>query len=240
MTIYYHLSTNIYHEGIFEPRIPLIRHRDQEDDSISRISVAPTIEDCLTAIPNGGYLLDGLNLQQRGYFLIFKIDTEKLGIGNEHIVQTKTLYEQDLVRDADVTNEVWITTPFKVPEEDRFLINLTGWREEPLDILPHSIFAIANDKYDGDYFKAYTDIYQSLVPSSVGIVDATYTHELVKEGQIISIYFEEYDEKVSVSNYLKSNFEVKIIEEDDVEIRFVMTKDSNLRDLFYHHKRIAI
>lgn len=240
MAIYYHVSTNIYHNGVFEPRIPQYRHKEQEDDKICRVSVAPTIEDCLTAIPNGGSRLEEFNEYQRGYYLIFKIDTDKLGIQEEYIIQSEFLYEKDLVRDADVTNEIWITTSFVVPEEDRFLIHLSDWMETPLDILPYSIYAIADEKFEGDYLRAYCEVYNELVPCSVGITNPNYICEFVRKGQIISLYIEEEYEKVEIFKFLTSNYNVDIVDENEYKIEFIMKEDSNLKNLFYYHKKIAV
>jgi hypothetical protein len=239
MAIFYHVSTDVHHSGVFEPRIPECRHKDQEDSTTPRISVAPTIEDCFTAIPNGGSHLEELNMEQRGYYLVFRIDTEKLGISEEHIISSDFLFQNDLVRDAEITNEHWITTPFVVPEEDRFMIKLISWEEVAHDVIPYKIYQIAEKKYDGDYAEAYMDIYQEHVPCSVGIVDLQYIHEEVKKGEEISIYFEEEVEKELVVSYLNKHFDVEITEEYMDELTFVMKEDANLRKLFLYHFQIA-
>ena len=131
MAIYYHVSTDITHNGEFIPRVPSFRHGDSEDSTTARVCVSTSIEGCLSAIPNGGSGLDYLRMEQRGYFQVFKIDTDKLGIGESDVVLSEELYEKDSVRDANFTDEVWITTPFIVPMEDRelmlFLILFINW-----------------------------------------------------------------------------------------------------------------
>jgi hypothetical protein len=239
MAIYYHVSTDVHHSGVFEPRIPSCRHKQAEDSSIPRISVAPSIEDCFTAIPNGGSHLDVLNMERRGYYLIFRIDTEKLGISEEHIISSDTLFQKDLVRDAEITNEHWITTPFVVPDEDRFMIKLISWEETAHDVVPYKIYQIAEEKYDGDYIEAYMDIYKEHVPSSVGIIDLQYIYEEVKKGEEISIYFEEEEEKDLVVSYLNEHFDVEITEEYMDELTFVMKENANLRKLFLYHFQIS-
>lgn len=238
MAIFYHVSTNLRHPGKFEPRIPSCRHKAQEDSETPRISVAPTIEDCLTAIPNGGGHLDEMNIQQRGYYLVFKIDTEKLGIEDEHIVASDTLYERDLVRDADISNEHWITKSFEVPEEDCFLIKLIVWEEVAHDIVPYSIYAIADEKYEGDYLRAYTEIYKEHVPCSVGITDPQYIQENVKVGEEISLYFESDEEKELVQTYLEKHYKFKLTTEFMDELTFTMKQAANLKSLFLYHERI--
>jgi TusA-related sulfurtransferase len=239
MAIFYHLSTDIQHNGEFIPRIPDCRHKTQEDSVTPRISVAPSIEDCLTAIPNGGSHLDELNIQLRGYYLIYKIDTEKLGISENDMILSDVLYERDLVRDAEITNEVWITTPFIVPEEDRFLIKLISWDEEARDVVPFSIYHIADEEYEGDYVEAYETIYDNNVPCSVKIIEPIYIHEEVKEGEEVSIYFEDEEEKELVQKYIQEHYEVEITTEYMDELTFDMKKDSNLRQLFLTHKQIV-
>jgi hypothetical protein len=239
MTIYYHLSTNLKHDGVFEPRIPDIRHQQQEDTTIGRISVAPTIEDCLTAIPNGGGRLEELNIMQRGYYLIFTVDTEKLGISEDQIITSEVLYEKDLVRDAEMTNEVWITTPFTIPEEDSFMIRLVEWNEEPHDVFPHSIHAIAEEKYDGDPFEAYEETYNEHVPCSIVIKDATYFHEVAEEGQEIELYYDYEEELEELKNYLQDNYEVEITDESIDTLTFTGSKANNFRKLFLYHSVIV-
>ncbi|PLS19289.1 hypothetical protein CVD28_02430 [Bacillus sp. M6-12] len=240
MAIYYHASTDLQHNGEFIPRIPDCRHQDQEDSVTPRISVAPSIEDCLTAIPNGGGRLDELNIQLRGYYLIYKIDTEKLGISEKDMILSDVLYEKDLVRDAEITNEVWITTPFVVPEEDRFFIKLISWEETAKDIVPYSIYDIADKEYEGNYVEAYETIYDKNVPCSVKIIEPIYIHEEVKEGEEVSIYFEDEEEKEMVQEFIGEHYEVEMTTEYMDELTFDMKKNGNLRNLFLYHKSIIV
>lgn len=239
MTIYYHVSTELQHDGVFIPRIPDIRHKQQEDASIERVSVAPTIEDCFTAIPNGGGRLDELNMMQRGYYLIVKVDTEKLGIQKKNIFESDELYEKDWVRDANFTNEVWITTPFKVEQEDMFLIRLEEWKEKPEDVFPHSIFEIAERNYEGDIHEAYADIYQEHVPCSVSISDLSFFEATVEENTEISLYLEHDSEEEDLSEFIKKHYNVDILEANFGELSFMVKENSNLSDLFLYHREIS-
>lgn len=241
MAIFYHLSTDLYHNGSFVPRIPQNRHLEAEDEITPRISVAPSIENCLTAIPNGGIRLDSLNFDLRGYYLIFKIDTEKLGITEDQIVDSKTLFEKDLVRDADITEENWITVPFVVSHEDQFIINLSSWDEDSADVIPHAIYVLAEEEFEGDYFEAYEDEIGGNIPCCVVIQNAEYTKETVEADEEISLYFGcEDDEKDAIVEYLKKNYEVDEIEVDVDTIEFSLHTDGNLRSLFIYHSRIAM
>lgn len=240
MTIFYHVSTDLKHNGEFEPRIPSCRHRDAEDDTTPRVSVGISIENCLTAIPNGGLNLDQLNIDRRGYYLVYKINTDKLGISEEHIVSAEELYEKDLVRDASFTNEHWITIPFSVPEEDRFLIRLKDWEEDSEDVLPHSIYAVADEKYEGNYLSAFENEYGKLVPCSTSIRDINVVHEEVKEDEEVSLYFDTEEERDVILMYLKENIKAEIEGISMDEITFIVKESVNLRPLFMLHSDVAM
>jgi len=240
MTIFYHVSTDVRHNGVFVPRIPDNRHQDAEDDTTLRVSVAPTIEECLTAIPGGGMHLEELNLENRGYYLIFRIDTEKLGIPKSNIVTSETLYERDLVRDAGFTNEHWITTSFVVPEEDKFLIRLDKWNEEPEDVLPHSIYEISDEKYDGDYLEAFIEEYGTHPPCASVIKNLIYTKETVVKGEEVTLYYEDDIEKDCILRTLEKEYNVQIRDVNTDEITFVMNQDANLQPLFMRHMEMAM
>jgi hypothetical protein len=242
MAVFYHVSTSINHSGEFEPRIPQHRHQGAEDDQTPRISVAPSIEECLSAIPNGGSRLDELNVEQKGLYLIFKIDTEELGIEEKDIIGPRHLYENDMVRDAENTNEHWIMKKFTVPDSSRFLIKLIVWDEYAQDVVPYSIYKIAEEKYDGDFFEAYRDIYEEYVPSSTRIVDLFYFHEDVEKGQEIEIYIDETEEKKLIKQFLSNHYKVDIKENSDrlPALTFTMKENANLASLFLYEHELSL
>ena len=239
MAIYYHISTELEHDGVFTPRIPDIRHKQQEDVTIGRVSVAPSIADCFTAIPNGGGRLDELNIMQRGYYLVVKVDTEKLGIQEEDMMFSEELYEKDLVRDADFTNEVWITKPFKVDADDMFLIQLKDWEENPVDVFPHSIFEIADRDYDGDVHEAYSNIYNEHVPCSVAICDVVYVEAIVKAETEVSIELEHDWEEEELFEFIKKHYNVDNLEANFGDLSFMVKENSDLSKLFLYHREIV-
>ncbi|MDF9547866.1 hypothetical protein P5798_30130, partial [Bacillus cereus] len=149
----------------------------------------------LSAIPNGGAHLEELNIEQRGYYKVFKIDTEKLGIEDSAIVSSDVLYQEDLVRDAEVTNEHWILKGFQVAKEDSYIIKLIAWEESSKDIVPEFIYRMAEEQFGGDYVKAYTDHFNDYMPCSTFIVDAGYVKEFVNAGMTLSFYFDTEEEK---------------------------------------------
>ena len=238
--IFYHVSTNLKHNGKFYPRVPDCRHQDQEDSRTPRISVANTIEDCFTAIPNGGSRLDELNIQRRGYYLIYRIDTEKLRIPNDSIVSSDELYEKDLVRDAGFTNEHWLTVPFEVPEEDRFMIKLISWEEASEDVIPHSLYAIADEKYEGDYCRAYEEVYGELTPSASRIHDLVYFKETVSKDEEVTLYFENDEEKTMILSYIQDHLNADVQDVFYDEIKVIMKEEANLRRLFMNHADVAL
>ena len=242
MSIFYHVSTNLTHPGIFKPRIPSFRHKDSEDDVIPRVCVAPSIEGCLTAIPEGGMQLGELCWDQRYYFLVFRIDTQKLGIPQNNIITSDELFKKDLVRDAEITNEHWITTSFVVPAEDRFLILVDNWAEESADVIPYEIYQIADKKYEGDYFDAYQDIYGAFIPCATSIENLIYTPEHVTEGCVIQLSFHCLEEKMAVLNYITQyNLPLQLMSSIDTpdNAEFCVTKATNLKNLFLEHFRLA-
>ncbi|MDF9599157.1 hypothetical protein P7D15_01835 [Bacillus cereus] len=235
MSIFYHVSTDLQHSGEFVPRIPSCRHQDKEDDVTNRICVSKTIDDCLSAIPNGGAHLEELNIEQRGYYKVFKIDTEKLGIEDSAIVSSDVLYQEDLVRDAEVTNEHWILKGFQVAKEDSYIIKLIAWEESSKDIVPEFIYRMAEEQFGGDYVKAYTDHFNDYMPCSTFIVDAGYVKEFVNAGMTLSFYFDTEEEK----EYLLSKFQldkrIHISYQDMDTISICIKEDMSCEELFTQH-----
>lgn len=227
MAIFYHVSTDLNHNGVFTPRIPQTRHGDSENETIPRVCVGETIEDCLTAIPNGGGNLEDFNDDIGGFFKIFKIDTEKLNIREKDIISNEFLFQEDLVRDADITNEYWILTDFKVDAKDSFLIKLLDWREEVIDVIPYSIIALGEDALD-DYLNDQNE----RIPCAIQIVQPNYIYEEVKKGDIITFPYGDYIDEEEISFILSEYYHAKILTNESEEIVFEMTKDCNLRDFF--------
>ncbi|MDF2881308.1 MAG: hypothetical protein K0R54_1865 [Clostridiaceae bacterium] len=234
MAIFYHISTELNHNGQFEPRIPEHRHKDAENIEIKRVCVAPSLEDCLTAIPNGGMRLESYDIDRRGYFLVITIDTDKLGISSQSIITSEELYEKDYVRDANITNEHWITCSFTVSQEDMFIIKLNGWQEQVYDVLPHCIYAIADEKYEGDYFEAYEEEYDKGVPCCTAIEDLDYTCENVNAGEEVNLRYYDDFEQEDILDLLK-NYPVETMEVSIDGVLFKVKSSCNLKDLFLSH-----
>lgn len=207
--IFYHVSTDIEKNGRFYPRHPSHTMTDELFD-MPRICVAPSIADCFSAIPRGGSRLDELNLEQGGLYKVFRIDTEKLGIPDSAIIGWKELFQKAWVPDAEWTEEHWITEAFTVPEEDCFMIHLTNWEEEPCDLIPHRIYELANAQYEGDYFRAYSDSEQELVPCMHAIKDVQYEQVSYKEGDSFDFFVEDDEALERVLNLSKEVYGIEL------------------------------
>ncbi len=174
IVIFYHISKNLNNDGTFIPRVPEFRG-EYEDSRTPRVSVAPTIEDCLTSIPMGGSNLDELIMEEGNEFKVYRIDTEKLGISKSDIVPARTLYKKDLVRDAVFTDEHWITVPFEVPKEDTCIIKVEDFDFESVDFVSYEIMKLGDEEYGGDFYEAFREVEgHEFYPCSIKIVDLSY------------------------------------------------------------------
>lgn len=213
--IFYHVSQDLTHNGNFYLKVPETR-ADDEDSKIKRICVGKSIEDCLSAMPDGGYSLDmHCYTELKGLFKVFKIDTDKIGINENDIILDDELYKTDLVRDALHTNECWLLKNFSVNKEDSFFIYLNDWTEESEDLVEYSLWN-ASMEGDGDYFSLYEEKYDScFVPCIVVIENIKYlilNKEKIKAVTIIDnvvcynlsnddYYNNKYDDSVIICYY---------------------------------------
>lgn len=212
----YHLSTDIHHDGVFEPRIPSKDVRMKEEESETpRICVALTLEGCFSAIPSGGSRLDSLNESQKGYYKVFEIDTEKLGISDSDILNSDFLYESGKVEDAYITDEHWITTGFAVPAEDSYVILLQDWEEEVHDLIPYHVMKAGDDEYDGDYCEAYCDIMESdHVPCVNAISSLDFKTGSFENSQKIELpHLDEFDLEFMNERFVHSDIELEMVDD---------------------------
>lgn len=157
MPIFYCVSKDLLKDGYFYPRIP--KNRDwREDASVTRICVSKHLDGCFTSMPGGNLNISNLNHETHGIFKVFRIDTEKLGISPENIIDTDVLYQTNKVQDAYWTDECWILEPFTVPDEDISLINLHHWETDEVENVPYDVRELA-DELDGDIEEACIQLY---------------------------------------------------------------------------------
>ena len=163
----YHISRDLKFNGNFIPRIPFLEDESTENRTTPRICVSKTIEGCLSAIP-GSYMLDEVCLEQRGMFRVYVFDTEKHQIQPEYLVLTDELDRKNEVLDAYLTEEVWITCPVTLDQEDSYIIVIKNYSEEICDCVPYDVrLLVDNEEYDGDLKKAYFDTFpnKTFLPS---------------------------------------------------------------------------
>lgn len=225
--ILYHVSVETSKDGRFKPCIPILPI-DGEDEEIERVCVSTSIEGCLSAIPDGGARLAELNASQRGFYRVFRIDTEKLGISDELILTADYLYEENLVPDAYWTKEHWILTAFTVPSEDSFLIQLMDWQWDEDDRIPYSIKRIAQEERNGNSFDIYAREIGGRIPGVTTIQSIIYRTNAYQSGEILRISegtefdeSEEYPVDVERMYYVATTFynvELAQISETEFEI----------------------
>lgn len=227
--IFYHVSIDLEKDGFFYPRRPNLTMENELFD-MNRICVAPTIADCFTAIPNGGSRLDTLSIDQAGLFKVFRIDTEKLGIPESAIISSKELFEKAWVPDAEWSEEYWIMESFTVPEEDSFIIHVVDWQEESHDIIPHNIYQVADESYEGDYFAAYRDYVEDMIPCMTAIKNIRYTEGAYKEGEDFYLFVEDTDILENVVVLAKSLYGVEMAH-DGMDLMSVVSGELTIEQL---------
>lgn len=109
----YHVSTDLsQHIKIFTPRIPNQEKRlEGENETIPRICVAKSIEDCLSAMPDGGYYFE--NSQKPNKIRVYEFDEATIKPGN--LIASADLYFSEYVLDAWVTGEYWVVQQDLIP-----------------------------------------------------------------------------------------------------------------------------
>ncbi|MFY0516374.1 hypothetical protein ACOMCU_00895 [Lysinibacillus sp. UGB7] len=167
-----HISLEVGGSNSFYPRVPEYRS-SQEDSFTKRVCVARDLEGALTAIPGGSsglgvYLADNSNVLK-----VCGISCEKLGITPADIILDTTLYEKDMVEDANLTKECWITKSFVVPDEDIYHITIGYWNEAEFDLVPAVVRHLANEKYGGDLSEAWDELYDGKMPS-IQVIENVY------------------------------------------------------------------
>jgi len=109
----FHVSNNTSEIiEVFTPRVPMRNSRmEGENNFIPRICMAKTIEDCLSAIPEGGYKLEDV----AGVFRVYVFDQKE--IVKENILSPVDLFFSSWVLDAWVTGEHWVVEESIKPKQ---------------------------------------------------------------------------------------------------------------------------
>lgn len=116
----YHLSEKNHNGEIYLPRVPKTTGRD-ENKSIRRICFAKTISGAWRALPIGG----SSNLTGREHYINLWVHVPENKIKPTKIHEVTT----DEVYDADITDEVWVTTPVKMKCIGRVRIGSDTWQK---------------------------------------------------------------------------------------------------------------
>jgi len=105
----YHLSQHDLNGKTLTPKIPsnIFTKIGKEDDTIPRVSFAPTISQCITAIGNNR--IEG-NPEKR-YYVFEPEDYDKI-----KITSNKELIKRNLIADAKMSGEVWVISDVKLKE----------------------------------------------------------------------------------------------------------------------------
>ena len=127
----YHLSNNCNTIDEFIPRVP--RNRAKEEDALTpRISLAPTIEGCLTAVPWGGMQLEDM-FWGEGSFLIRENEFDIANMDLDNLLPPQYLYSKDLVVDSKITEEYWYLKSIKPSRS--YLIEIDNYNEKACDYI---------------------------------------------------------------------------------------------------------
>lgn len=200
----YHISFNILNEiELFEPSIPSEKVRLlNEDNCTPRICLAPTIKDCLNAIPNGGryfketYMLSENNSKP---FVVYEFDTNQ--IEKENFLDSESLFESNKLPDALLTNECWVINQNLVPSNSKKYI------------VTDLIIDFAENKSeleeDGTMFDLgiYGDDYLLIRNLNLKL------KEIIEYAEV-DLFYVEFNEKTNVTeliDYIKSNYPVSFI-----------------------------
>lgn len=141
--VFYHITTDLDHNGLFEPRIPKYMF-EFENKTVPRICVSDSIQGCLSAFPDK----DALGESQPRYIKVFEINTEELNLLPEDIINPELLYKSGYLDDALITNEHWIIKSFQVPAEKQAIYKIAWLEETGRLAVPYTVFREVKEKHE--------------------------------------------------------------------------------------------
>lgn len=234
-----HITKDLNHNGYFYPRIPKNRLIGGiEDSNTNRICCAEDINGCLTS----------LSCCNTGLFKVFLIDVDKYNIRN-NVIFSQELYKKNLVEDAYITKECWITTEINVLEEDTYIIAITELDTEDTEyLIPYEIFKESKEK-NIDSIDLYREKYEyeptvcSIISifddNSLDIVDKDF---LLKLLDIIEFIEDEdmFDESEMDEMYdIIEKYDIKLLGEGssrkvysflDMVVKLPITEDGEIQN----------
>lgn len=126
--ILYHATMNLDPIEEFIPRIPINRFIG-EDETTPRVCLSSSISGCLTAAPFGGSkLTENIYLSNGSNRLIRVYEFDATLIREENIIGPEYLYKNDIVRDAEITGEHWVTVAIK--PTNSYIMKLTRYSDD--------------------------------------------------------------------------------------------------------------
>lgn len=127
----YHLSNKCDIVEEFVPRVPDSRAKDEEGET-PRVSLSPTIEGALTAVPWGGMQLENM-FWEEGSFLIRVYEFDIANMNLDNLLPPQYLYSKDLVIDSKITEEYWYLKSIKPSRS--YLIEIDNYNENVCDYI---------------------------------------------------------------------------------------------------------
>ena len=188
----------------FTPRIPNTMMED-ENNCIERICLSNSISGCITSAPWGNRHIE--DFPDKAVFRVYEFSEDDIEEGN--LIRPEKLYENDMVRDADITNEHWVINQTLKPKRI-FYVEIKNYMLEVKDIIP---FKYLNEEDIEDYIDGsiiYVDVeYEEVLDANVLIGEKFELNvsKLIKEFDIKNI---ENEAIFLIDNYINFQNEVKV------------------------------
>lgn len=155
---YYHISNGEEIINKFIPRVPEDRNI-YEDDKIKRICVSTSLDGCLSAVP-WQYDIEYYADEE------LPITVYEFEIDEKDIINSEYLYNNNLVADANITKECWVTK--EIEPNKIYDIILKEFSSEIYAIIPndkkHDKNFIENGLYkNGTEYKIYDYVIDRII-----------------------------------------------------------------------------
>lgn len=224
-------------QAVLRPKIPDYS-APGENVEINRISLAPTINECIRGLGNE----NAFNTKERKIFA-YKILVEE---GDESLYDSNYLYYNDLVKDALLTHEYWYTKiicPQEVlmcevssVEKRKYIIIGNNQTKSLKDIL----FKFNYTETIPSTISAFEIVNYLLDEKNVELVKSNLQHEVVdytKDDQSYIIYRKIWKSKPQMTHYEKDYYEAEYIENCEIK---KITRCNKLFEFeeIYSHKRL--
>lgn len=207
----YHVSFDLDFTEEFIPRVPqCLKETSTENRDIPRICFSTTIEGCLSAVP-GASDLESLLASNQNVIRVCEIDTELYGLCDKDLLMTEEIYKNDYVKDAYVTDEVWVLKEIKMRAEDSYLALIDEIYKAERDCFPSEVLELAETAYEGDVEEAYFELFPE--KTKIPVIEVVEDVELI--GGAGTEFPLELDTEIIDAEYLEADefAERELIEE---------------------------